>query len=479
MEKYVDFCKKFMVVLSNHSIKEIRRGIFVEKNRKKKGFTRKIASTVITLVLGFTLVGPNFTSALVISKPPIPYQSFCGDNKAMTSGSMTISQEGTVTNGPITLDPRENCSEVPNPGTPPIPYSEDPIVTNDMSGEDALISQEEPYVVDLITKANPFIYLDTISETYKINEEGLKTLTDAELAEVNNILNKTNADVKQYRSDFVIKDNTFVAKPALELQETQSGSLSTSSYPSPLWTINKNKDFDYCLTWYGLRMYWSHSFVEDVKANLAKVGMGTGGLYLAVLTALNLKKIPVPNWLGTSLAVGGSITVYTYVSKDLGMGIYLDCVMYVPTAWYPVKVAWMQIDNNWYFYDADEKMVKGWVFWDRYWYYLDPKTGIMKTDWLYVNGKWYYANANGALQTGWLKKSTKWYYLHPGSADMHIGWLYYGNKWYYLNNPSGEMSVYQWQWIGGKCYYFYSDGSMAVSTTINGYKVGADGAWIP
>lgn len=33
-----------------------------------------------------------------------------------------------------------------------------------------------------------------------------------------------------------------------------------------------------------------------------------------------------------------------------------------------------------------------------------------------------------------------------------------------------------WKQISGKWYYFYADGSMAVSTKVDGYKVGTDGA---
>ena len=32
--------------------------------------------------------------------------------------------------------------------------------------------------------------------------------------------------------------------------------------------------------------------------------------------------------------------------------------------------------------------------------------------------------------------------------------------------------------VDGKSYYFYASGALAVNTTINGYKVGADGAWV-
>ena len=48
-------------------------------------------------------------------------------------------------------------------------------------------------------------------------------------------------------------------------------------------------------------------------------------------------------------------------------------------------------------------------------------------------------------------------------------------SWYYMNT-SGAM-VTGWYWIEGTCYYFYSDGHMAVNTWINGSYVDASGAW--
>jgi glucan-binding YG repeat protein len=38
------------------------------------------------------------------------------------------------------------------------------------------------------------------------------------------------------------------------------------------------------------------------------------------------------------------------------------------------------------------------------------------------------------------------------------------------------MASGKWAQIGGKWYYFYPDGKLAVNTTIDGYTIGADGA---
>ena len=57
-------------------------------------------------------------------------------------------------------------------------------------------------------------------------------------------------------------------------------------------------------------------------------------------------------------------------------------------------------------------------------------------------------------------------------------------KWVYYDASSGSNLNNGWNWLDGnndgiaECYYFYSDGSLAVSTEVDGYKVDADGKWI-
>lgn len=81
------------------------------------------------------------------------------------------------------------------------------------------------------------------------------------------------------------------------------------------------------------------------------------------------------------------------------------------------------------------------------------------------------------MQTGWQKVDGAWYYLNAWGG-MAKGWAKVNNTWYYLNPNGGKMVANGWNWINGKCYYFNASGAMAVNTTVNGYKVGADGAWI-
>lgn len=63
-------------------------------------------------------------------------------------------------------------------------------------------------------------------------------------------------------------------------------------------------------------------------------------------------------------------------------------------------------------------------------------------------------------------------------AAVSEGWEQDSKGWWW-RNADGSYPVNQWKEIGGKQYYFGSDGYILTNTTTpDGYKVGADGAWI-
>lgn len=80
--------------------------------------------------------------------------------------------------------------------------------------------------------------------------------------------------------------------------------------------------------------------------------------------------------------------------------------------------------------------------------------------WQQVSGNWYFIGPDGSKQTGWQKIDGKWYYMND-SGIMQTGWLKSAasGKWYYLNPTSNG-----------------SKGAMVTNTTIDGYKIGSDGA---
>ena len=58
---------------------------------------------------------------------------------------------------------------------------------------------------------------------------------------------------------------------------------------------------------------------------------------------------------------------------------------------------------------------------------------------------------------------------------MQTGWLYRSGTYYYLDPDSGAMTTGT-RVINASEYFFNSDGSMAVSTWVNGTYYGASGA---
>ncbi|MGV2939603.1 carbohydrate binding domain-containing protein [Mesobacillus sp. LC4] len=139
-----------------------------------------------------------------------------------------------------------------------------------------------------------------------------------------------------------------------------------------------------------------------------------------------------------------------------------------------MKTGWVKSGTKWYYLESSGAMKTGWLKDGGKWYYLES-SGAMKTGWLKSGGKWYYLEGSGVMKTGWLKSEGKWYYLENSGA-MKTGWVKSGTKWYYLES-SGAMKT-GWIKSGSKWYYLYSSGAMAYNTTIGGYKLGADGAWI-
>lgn len=106
---------------------------------------------------------------------------------------------------------------------------------------------------------------------------------------------------------------------------------------------------------------------------------------------------------------------------------------------------------------------------------VEEKPTTQKQGWVQVNGKWFYYDQSNNKQSGWVQVNGAWYYLAQ-DGEMKTGWLNQGGSWYYLTE-SGSMKT-GWYQVSTKWYYSYSSGALAVSTTVDGYTVNANGEWI-
>ncbi|CJE69072.1 choline binding protein A [Streptococcus pneumoniae] len=98
------------------------------------------------------------------------------------------------------------------------------------------------------------------------------------------------------------------------------------------------------------------------------------------------------------------------------------------------------------------------------------------TGWKQENGVWYFYKEDGTMATGWLQNNGSWYYLNA-NGSMATGWVKDGDTWYYLE-ASGAMKASQWFKVSDKWYYVNGLGALAVNTTVDGYRVNANGEWV-
>ncbi|MCI8951569.1 MAG: hypothetical protein HFG49_16355, partial [Lachnospiraceae bacterium] len=167
--------------------------------------------------------------------------------------------------------------------------------------------------------------------------------------------------------------------------------------------------------------------------------------------------------------------------------------------------------KNWYYFNESDKAMKtGWHHdsEDGYWYYLNPADGKMMDGWQTIDGKEYFfqpVRNTGNYYFG--NEEEKWRYSlngnipygamyvntttldgsvvdengakisNNGSQNRENGWVQKdGNTYYYEN---GHMILNTWKTIGGKNYYFGSNGVMLINaTTPDGKYVGGDGAYV-
>ena len=123
------------------------------------------------------------------------------------------------------------------------------------------------------------------------------------------------------------------------------------------------------------------------------------------------------------------------------------------------------------------------------WWILNPDGTYPKAQWLLLNNRWYYFNQEGYMFTGWLFYNNAWYYFEEkeGSEQgkMSLGWKEIRGFWYYFSEEvgaeNGKMRT-GWQELKGKWYYMNQEvgaenGKMLSNTKVDGYILGADGAW--
>ena len=123
-----------------------------------------------------------------------------------------------------------------------------------------------------------------------------------------------------------------------------------------------------------------------------------------------------------------------------------------------------------------------------------PMAAFAKTDrvntpgtWRKQGEKWQFLRDYSTPEKGWLVYERDWYYQSPVEELMETGWLNLQGKTYFLstedNSTLGHVLT-GWHWIDGYCYYFEEADQADYGVlftggrTKDGYYVDANGRWL-
>ena len=152
----------------------------------------------------------------------------------------------------------------------------------------------------------------------------------------------------------------------------------------------------------------------------------------------------------SSSSKGGTTT------KDPVKG-YVNSVSGIVTGSGSGYSSWVYDSTGWWLKYADGSYAKGNITTDA------AGKQVEIPHWEFINGKWFAFGASGYIRTGWIYDPVyKHWFCIDVNRGMLTGWQLLNNKWYYFNPVSDGTR-----------------GRLFVNTTTpDGYKVGADGAWI-
>lgn len=146
---------------------------------------------------------------------------------------------------------------------------------------------------------------------------------------------------------------------------------------------------------------------------------------------------------------------------------------------------WFLLDEDIYYMDSSGKMVTGWQKINNLWYYFYPDNGYeapmgaAATGWQVIDGYYHFFNDQGAMQKGWINQAGRWYYLNELAGNLEgamlKGWIIRNGATYYTGEDG--VMVTGWQKIEGLWRYFDQNGVMAVNTVIDGFPINEDGVW--
>jgi hypothetical protein len=147
------------------------------------------------------------------------------------------------------------------------------------------------------------------------------------------------------------------------------------------------------------------------------------------------------------------------------------------------KSGWVKSGTT-YMYYVNGKAYKNGIYTIAKKMYGFDTNGKLCKGWFKINGCTYYASVNlgakgfGEVLTGYRKIGSKFYYLDPNKKGMRrCGFIRISGKLYFFSSIDfAQRTTKGWFNYGKNRYYVKADGTIATNTTIDGVKVGANGA---
>ena len=148
--------------------------------------------------------------------------------------------------------------------------------------------------------------------------------------------------------------------------------------------------------------------------------------------------------------------------------------------------SWKKVGQYYRFYYASGKYYKNCVKKIGNMYFGFSKAGNLCCGWFKINNITYYGSVNlgakgvgkGQILTGYRKIGNDYCYLHPQKAGARAsGFITINKKLRYFSPANGKQRRTKgWFFVNNAMYYVKADGTIATNTTIDGYKIGANGA---
>ena len=142
--------------------------------------------------------------------------------------------------------------------------------------------------------------------------------------------------------------------------------------------------------------------------------------------------------------------------------------------------------GKYYRYYVNGKYYKNGVYKIGNMYFGFSAKGNLCCGWFKINNVSYYASVKsgakgigvGQVLTGYRKIGNDYYYLNPAKKGARTsGFVTIGNKLRYFDASTGKQRRAKgWFYVGDYMYYVQADGTIAVNTTIDGHRIGANGA---